>query len=87
MSKFARNIPRSIAKTATYSVMHLTVAVTVAYALTGNLAIALGIGLIEPAVQTIAYTVHERAWDRFGKTRSKPGGRLPPLLPAGEPSP
>ncbi|WP_040500481.1 DUF2061 domain-containing protein [Henriciella marina] len=52
----------------TYSLMHLIVAVGVAYALTGNVAIALGIGLIEPAVQTIAYTIHENMWRRADRS-------------------
>ncbi|RIJ27661.1 DUF2061 domain-containing protein [Henriciella algicola] len=64
MSSLLPRLPRAVVKTMTYSVMHLTVAVSVAYALTGNLAISLGIGLIEPAVQTVAYMLHEDAWRR-----------------------
>lgn len=55
---------RQILKTTTYAVMHFVVAVAVAYALTQNWQIALGIGLIEPIVQTVAYTIHERLWER-----------------------
>lgn len=55
---------RNAAKTSSYAVMHLAVAMGVAYALTGDWRIALGIGLIEPAVQTVAYAVHERLWER-----------------------
>ena len=51
-------------KTVTYSLMHLTVAMTVAFLLTGSWHAALAIGLIEPLVQTAAYTLHERAWAR-----------------------
>jgi uncharacterized membrane protein len=51
-------------KTATYAVMHLLVAIAVAYALTGSWGIALAIGLIEPAVQTVAFAIHERIWAR-----------------------
>ena len=65
-------MPRRLVKTLTYSLMHLIVAITVAYALTGNWAIALGIGLIEPLVQTVAYTVHERLWER-----AAPGASVP----------
>lgn len=72
MSKLATHLPRTLLKTLTYSVMHLTVAISVAYALTGNLAIALGIGLIEPAVQTIAYTLHEKAWQKVGCGQNEP---------------
>ena len=53
-----------VIKTATYSLMHLTVAMTVAFLLTGSWHAALAIGLIEPLVQTAAYTMHERAWAR-----------------------
>jgi len=59
-------MPQAILKTCTYSLMHLTVAVTVAYALTQDWRIALGVGVIEPMVQTVAYTFHERVWRRAG---------------------
>lgn len=49
-------------KPLTYSAMHLCVAVTVAYVLTRDWRIALGVGLIEPIVQTFAYMAHERVW-------------------------
>ena len=57
-------LPTGTTKTASYALMHLVVAMTVAFALTGSWQAALAIGLIEPMVQTIAYTVHERAWSR-----------------------
>lgn len=60
---------RTLAKTATYSVMHVTVAFTVAYAMTGRWEVALGISLIEPAVQTVTFYFHERAWDRLSPVR------------------
>jgi len=49
-------------KTATYSVMHFVVAITVAYAVTQDWRAALAVGLIEPAVQTGAFLAHDRAW-------------------------
>ncbi|MAK64784.1 MAG: hypothetical protein CMF75_08640 [Maricaulis sp.] len=55
---------RSAAKTATYALMHLCVAMTVAFVLTGNWRAALAIGLVEPFVQTFAYSLHERVWAR-----------------------
>ncbi|NHK28017.1 DUF2061 domain-containing protein [Parvularcula flava] len=60
---------RSALKTATYGIMHLTVAFLVAYALTGSVAIALSIGLIEPFVQTIFYNIHETLWSKAGEPR------------------
>lgn len=62
---------RTIAKTATYSVMHVTVAFMVAFAMTGRWDVALGISLIEPAVQTFTFYFHERAWDRFSPAKVK----------------
>jgi uncharacterized membrane protein len=53
-------------KTLSYSVMHLTVAITVAYILTRDWRAALAIGMIEPVIQTIAFAIHERVWARIG---------------------
>jgi uncharacterized membrane protein len=53
-------------KTATYAVLHLVVAFAVAYALTRNWQAALAFGMVEPVFQTIAFSVHERVWARFG---------------------
>lgn len=60
---------RTLAKTATYSVMHVMVAFTVAYLLTGKWDVALGISLIEPMVQTFTFYWHERAWDKLSPVR------------------
>ena len=49
-------------KIATYGTMHLGVAFGVAWAMTGDARIAGAIALVEPAVQTVAYALHERAW-------------------------
>jgi uncharacterized membrane protein len=67
-------------KTGSYSLMHLGVAITVAYALTQDWRAALAIGLIEPAVQTVAYFVHDRVWSRIEKRR------VPAPAPAGLPT-
>lgn len=50
-------------KTASYGITHVTVATAVAYILTGNLMAAIGIGLIEPIIQTGVFTVHEFLWE------------------------
>lgn len=51
-----------LAKTTTYCVMHFVVAFGVAYAVTGDFAVATAISLIEPVVQTFFYFFHELAW-------------------------
>ena len=58
---------RPLLKTLTYGVMHLTVAIAVAYAITRDWRVALAIGVVEPVVQTGAYAVHERVWSRLGR--------------------
>ena len=49
--------------------MHLSMAITVAYVLTRDWRIALGVGVIEPMVQTVAYMLHEKVWS-LGARRS-----------------
>jgi uncharacterized membrane protein len=49
-------------KTASYAVMHLCVAIMVAYALTLDWRKAFAIGIIEPFVQTFAFALHDRYW-------------------------
>ncbi|WP_395943286.1 DUF2061 domain-containing protein [Brevundimonas sp.] len=68
-------LPRSFRqialKTVTYGLMHFTVAVAVAFALTGDLAVALTIGVIEPLVQTVFFTLHDRIWTRIEDRRAR----------------
>jgi uncharacterized membrane protein len=56
-------------KTGTYSIMHISVAFAVAFAVTGNLAAAVAISLIEPAVQTIFYFFHEKIWNKIEENK------------------
>ena len=73
----------SLAKTATFALLHFSVAFTVAYLLTGSLGIASAIALIEPAANTVAYLLHERAWSRVKSLDSlRCLCRLPALAPA-----
>jgi len=59
-----QTIKRDVLKTLSFAALHFGVAFTVAYALTGSVAIAAGIGLIEPLANTVAFYFHERAWRR-----------------------
>jgi len=52
----------TLAKTVSYGIMHMAVAITLAYIITRNWAMALSIGLIEPAVQTCCFFCHEKGW-------------------------
>ena len=68
-------LPRSFrqiaTKTLTYGVMHFTVAVSVAFALTHDIRTALAIGMIEPLVQTVFFTLHDRIWSRIEARRAR----------------
>ena len=51
--------------------MHFVVAVTVAFALTRDWRVSLAIGIIEPLVQTVFFTVHDRVWTRIEARKAK----------------
>ncbi|MCC7083310.1 MAG: DUF2061 domain-containing protein, partial [Burkholderiales bacterium] len=55
---------RDLAKTASFAALHFGVAFLVAWLLTGSVTVAMGIGLIEPLANTVAFFFHERAWAR-----------------------
>ena len=60
----------ALLKTITFAVLHFGVAFSVAYLLTGSIAVATGVGLIEPLVNTVAFHFHERAWRRAEARRA-----------------
>lgn len=51
-----------MAKSAAFGVLHIGIAFGVSYALTGNVAIAGAITLVEPLVNTVAHYVFDRWW-------------------------
>lgn len=53
-----------IKKTASYYVVHITVAALVAYAVTGDLVAAVTLSLLEPTIQAGVFFFHEKAWQR-----------------------
>lgn len=69
MAQLARaNLP-VLKKTASYYVVHVLVASLVAYAVTGNLMVAITLSLLEPTVQAFAFFFHEKVWERIGLRR------------------
>ena len=60
-------------KIASYGVMHLVVAILVAFAITRDWRLALAVGLVEPFFQTIAYSIHDRVWHRIERRRMLSG--------------
>ena len=59
-------------KTMTFAIMHFSVAFGVAYALTGDVVIGGAVALVEPAVNTVGYAVHERIWAHIRCRRGNP---------------
>jgi uncharacterized membrane protein len=58
-----------MAKTASFAVVHMTVAFGVGYALSGSAVIGGAMALVEPAVNTVAYFFHEKLWERMRAAR------------------
>jgi uncharacterized membrane protein len=69
-------------KTLTFALLHMTVAFTVAYAMTGSIAVGGAIALVEPLCNTVAYFFHERFWERLGRKRDRSIGNRPATLGA-----
>lgn len=57
-------------KTASFAVVHFSVAFAVGYALTGSIVIGGAIALVEPMVNTVAYHFHEKVWERIRARRA-----------------
>ena len=54
-------------KTMSFALVHFTVAFSLGYLLTGSLLMGGVLALVEPAVNTLAYHLHERIWERAGR--------------------
>ena len=65
-------------KTMSFAAVHFTVAFTVGYVLSGSLLVGGAIALVEPAINTVAYHVHEQLWKRWQTSRQRmPNDTLP----------
>jgi uncharacterized membrane protein len=67
-------------KTITFAMLHMTVAFSVAYVLSGSLLVGGAIALVEPAINTVVYFFHEKVWDHIRHRRE--GGHRTGLMPA-----
>jgi uncharacterized membrane protein len=65
IQQFVLNNRRTLKKTLSYYIMHISVAMMVAYVITGNLMMAATLSLIEPTVQAFAFFFHEKVWNYF----------------------
>jgi uncharacterized membrane protein len=57
-------------KTLTFAIVHMTVAFSVVYVMTGSMVLGGAVALIEPLCNTVAYFFHERAWERVLRRQS-----------------
>ncbi|MEO3356722.1 DUF2061 domain-containing protein [Acinetobacter haemolyticus] len=64
IQQFVIKNQRTLKKTLSYYFMHITVAMLVAYVVTGNLIMAVSLSLLEPTVQAFAYFFHEKIWNK-----------------------
>ena len=64
IQNFLQSNQRVFKKTLSYYIMYITVAMLVAYAVTGNFWMAVTLSLLEPTVQAFAFFFHEKAWNK-----------------------
>ncbi|MEC9483876.1 MAG: DUF2061 domain-containing protein [Halomonas sp.] len=58
-------------KTLTFACIHFSVAFTITYLMTGSWVLGGLIALVEPAVNSVAYFFHEKAWERIQRRRAR----------------
>jgi uncharacterized membrane protein len=61
----------NMAKSAIFGVMHLGIAFGVTYALTGSVAVAGAVTLVEPVCNTVAHYFFDRWWEQRRRARSQ----------------
>ena len=59
-------------KTVTFTVMHISVAFTIVYVMTGDFMVGGAVAIVEPLVNSVAYFFHERLWERRRLKRAEP---------------
>lgn len=52
-------------KTITFALMHFTIAFSVVYVMTGSIALGGLVAVVEPALNTVGYFFHEKAWEKI----------------------
>ncbi|WP_354674661.1 DUF2061 domain-containing protein [Cupriavidus alkaliphilus] len=63
-----------MAKTLTFGIMHLGIAFSVTYALTGSLAVSGAVTFIEPAINTVAHYFFDRYWAKRERRQASVDG-------------
>jgi uncharacterized membrane protein len=63
-----------VTKTMSFAIVHFSVAFSVGYVMTGSVLVGGAIALVEPAINTVAYYLHERVWSRMQKLKQAAPG-------------
>ncbi|MBB3008502.1 DUF2061 domain-containing protein [Cupriavidus alkaliphilus] len=63
-----------MSKTLTFGIMHLGIAFSVTYALTGSLAVSGAVTFIEPAINTVAHYFFDRYWAKRERRQESAAG-------------
>jgi len=61
-----------MSKTISFAFLHMTVAFSVAYLMTGSFVVGGAIALVEPLVNTIVYFFHEKYWASKESVQNNP---------------
>lgn len=59
-------------KTATFTLMHFVIAFSVAYALTGSVAVGSLLAIVEPLCNSVGFFFHEKLWEHFSRPAADP---------------
>jgi uncharacterized membrane protein len=71
MCKSKQSEEKIMAKTASFAVIHFTVAFSVGYLLTGSVVVGSALALVEPAINTVAFHFHELVWKKIEAKRAE----------------
>lgn len=58
-------------KTVTFTLMHFCIAFSVAYALTGSVAVGGLVAAVEPLCNSVGFYFHEKLWNRIEGGKAK----------------
>lgn len=72
-----RRLHPPLRKTLAFGAIHLLIAVSVGWLLTGSFVLASTLAIVEPLVNTVAHYFFDRWWQR-GDAAGLPGSRLSP---------
>lgn len=62
-------------KTLSFAILHMGVAFAVGFAMTGSAWVGGALAVVEPAVNTVAYHIHEKFWQRR-EARHRPASSI-----------